>query len=91
MKNKLMNKLSQKISKAVQYRLVWMCLIILPGIVWAQPTPPTGSGGTGGGIPDSPLSVPFDNHLAILLMAAGAVFAVCVMVRSKKILPNKTI
>ena len=83
MKNMIMTKGAQP-GKRVQYILLALCLFILPGIVSAQPTPPTGSGGTGGGIPDSPLSVPFDSHLAILLMAAGVVFAVNIIVRMQR-------
>ena len=83
-----MNKGSQ-ISSRIVHSLLALGLFILPGTVSAQPTPPTGSGGTGGGIPDSPLSVPFDSHLAILLIAAGVVFAISIIVKSKRYLQIK--
>ena len=83
MKYKLINKAVQ-ISRIAKYSLLALVLFILPGLASAQPTPPTGNGGTNGGIPDNPLSVPFDNHLSILLLAAGIILAMVVITRLKK-------
>jgi len=78
-----MSKAMQAIKK-VPNGLMALVLIILPGLVFGQPTPPTGSGGTGGGIPDSPLSVPFDTRLSVLLVLAGVLLAVVIIVKAKK-------
>ena len=78
-----MNKAIKAIKK-VPYCLMVLVLVILPGIAFSQPTPPTGSGGAGGGIPDSPLSVPFDSRLSVLLVIAGVLLAVLVIVKAKK-------
>jgi hypothetical protein len=89
MKNNHMNKVIVAIKK-VSYCLMVLVLVILPGISFSQPTPPTGSGGAGGGIPDSPLSVPFDSRLSVLLVAAGVLLAVVVItsMQKKKIIAN---
>jgi hypothetical protein len=57
-----------------------LCLMALPAIGFAQPAPP----GPGGGNPDSPLGVPFDDHLNLLLLLAGVVFAVIKYVKQQK-------
>ena len=90
MKYKLIIKAAQ-LNKLLQYSLMLLGLFILPALASAQstPPPPTGSGGTGnGGIPDSPLSVPFDNRLSLLLLLAGVVLALVVMkeIQKKKVL-----
>jgi hypothetical protein len=54
---------------------------ILPGISFGQvPSPPGGNGS----LPDTPLSVPFDDHLTILLFAAGSALAIVIFKKIKK-------
>jgi len=54
---------------------------ILPGISFGQvPSPPGGNGS----LPDNTLSVPFDDHLTILLFAAGSVLAIVIFKKIKK-------
>jgi hypothetical protein len=62
------------------YAIILLCTLAIPGIGYSQPAPP----GPGGGNPDSPLGVPFDDHLNLLLLMAGVVFAVVTLVKLQK-------
>ena len=83
MKNNHISKAIKAIKK-MPYCLMALLLVILPGIAFSQPTPPNG-----GGTPDTPLSVPFDSRLSILLVVAGILLAVVVIVKAKKNTANK--
>src|ERR1700739_3320380 len=57
--------------------LLGIAVTLMPTLSYGQATPPPPTGGSGGGsLPDSPLGVPFDWKLNLLLVAAGIVFAV---------------
>ena len=69
-----------RFKQLLQSVIAGLMVIVLPGIAFGQAPPLPGNGG----IPDTPLSVPFDDHLSILLLAAGMILAVVVFARLKK-------
>jgi hypothetical protein len=66
------------IKQLVQNLIVLLLLFVLPVITFGQTPPPPGGSG---GLPDSPLGVPFDSHMNLLLLFAGIVFATVVIMR----------
>jgi hypothetical protein len=81
----------KKLIKGVNKTYVQLLLLLvaatslLPTAGYSQATPPPPTGGSGGGsLPDSPLGVPFDWKLNLLLAAAGLVFAVMVINKRNK-------
>jgi len=59
------------------------CVLMIPVLVYSQPAPPPGSGGSGTS-PDTPLGVPFDADLNLLFAAAGVVLAVFILRRQQR-------
>jgi hypothetical protein len=86
---KYLSKIKQRGIKPLLLNTIALILIsILPGISFGQvPSPPGGNGS----LPDNTLSVPFDDHLTILLFAAGSVLAIVVFKKLKKNYAAKTI
>jgi hypothetical protein len=77
-----MKKLINRVNKSyLQLLLLFVAATaLLPTTGYSQATPPPPTGGSGGGsLPDSPLGVPFDWKMNLLLAAAGLVFAVIVI------------
>jgi len=74
-----------KPKRGLLYAVTLLSTLVLPFIGYSQsgPPPPTG-GGPGGSLPDSPLGVPFDWRLNLLLVFAGIVFAVIVLYKTQK-------
>jgi hypothetical protein len=78
MKSKL-KPIAKHCKAAVAY-ICMLCLMVLPTISFGQPAPP----GPGGGNPDSPLGVPFDDNMNMILLAVGIVFAVVTLKKMQK-------
>ena len=74
-----------KPERGLLYAITLLSALVLPFMGYSQsgPPPPTG-GGAGGSLPDSPLGVPFDWRLNLLLAFAGIVFAVIVLYKTQK-------
>jgi hypothetical protein len=85
MKQALKSRLQQHVSRLLQSLTVLLTMAVFPALSYGQ-TPPPPTGGSGGGsLPDSPLGVPFDNKLSLLLLAAGVVLAVVKLRKARKL------
>ena len=82
MKSKII-KILMRSNVAVKkgYMSLLLCLFVLPVLTFGQTPPPPGGSG---GLPDSPLGVPFDSRMTLLLLLAGVVFAVITLKKIKK-------
>jgi hypothetical protein len=82
-----------KPKRGLLYAITLLSALVLPFIGYSQfgPPPPTGSGGGNASLPDSPLGVPFDWRLNLLLAFAGIVFAVIVLYKTQKQNPSKEV
>ncbi|HXP49495.1 MAG TPA: hypothetical protein VN922_06070 [Bacteroidia bacterium] len=73
-----------KAGRALLLLMISSIITLMPTLSYGQ-TPPPPTGGSGGGsLPDSPLGVPFDWKLNLLLAIAGIIFAVMVIRRKQK-------
>jgi len=88
---KYLSKIKQRgIKKLLLNTIALIFISILPGISFGQVQVPSPPGGNGS-LPDNTLSVPFDDHLTILLFAAGSALAIVVFKKLKKNYTAKTI
>ena len=76
-------KVKDKLRGAIKFTgrcMVVLVILLLPALGYSQPSSPPGNGGS----PDTPLSVPFDSKLNLLLLLAGVVFATIIIVKMQK-------
>jgi hypothetical protein len=68
------------------YIAILFSIMAMPFSGYSQSGPPPPTGGNGNGsLPDSPLGVPFDWRLNVLLLLAGVVFAVVILKKKRKV------
>jgi hypothetical protein len=94
MKNQSTKAVQGKLQGRIDRLLIIILGLILfiPGIGMSQTAGGPSSPGPGGaGNPDSPLGVPFDGRLNLMLLFAGVLFAVAILKRAqkKKVVANK--
>jgi hypothetical protein len=78
--NQMQTFLNLKFKQLLPYAVLLLSTLVVPFLSYSQSGPPPPTGGNGNGsLPDSPLGVPFDWRLNILLVLAGIVFSVIVI------------
>ena len=77
--------LNFKFKQLLPYTVLLLSTLVVPFLSYSQSGPPPPTGGNGNGsLPDSPLGVPFDWRLNILLLLAGVVFAIVIIRKIQK-------
>ena len=83
--NQMQTFLNLKFKQLLPYTVLLLSTLVVPFLSYSQSGPPPPTGGNGNGsLPDSPLGVPFDWRLNILLVLAGIVFSVIVIRNMQK-------
>ena len=75
-----------RIKHLLPYAAILFSTLATPFLGYSQSGPPPPTGGSGNGsLPDSPLGVPFDWRLNVLLLLAGVIFAVVIIKKARKV------
>jgi hypothetical protein len=84
--NQMQTILHFKFKQALPYTVLFLSTLATPFLGYSQSGPPPPTGGSGNGsLPDSPLGVPFDWRLNVLLLLAGVIFAVVIIKKARKV------